>query len=110
MASIGGIIIREGRDDNKQMQKYQELLNREFFSTRYIKNICLYNLGIYNCVYCLLENLNLHHLFNRKDNTYETLTREILTSLIYTVRPNTTITVGTVKFLMFNVEYEFTTY
>lgn len=60
-------------------------------------------------MYYLLENLNLQHLFNRRDNTYETLTREFLSSLLYIIRPNTTSTVGMVKFRMFNVEYEFTT-
>lgn len=108
MAAIRGIIFREGRDDNKQMQKYQELLTREVFSTRYIKNNCLY-LGIYNCVYYLLESLNLQHLFNHRDNTYETLTKEFLSSLMYTIRPNIVSTVGTIKFHMFNMEYEFTT-
>lgn len=37
------------------------------------------------------------------------LTMEILSSLIYIISPNTTSTVGTIKFHMFNVEYAYTT-
>lgn len=101
----GGIIFREGMDGNRQRQKYQELLTWEVFSTRYIDDNCLYSLGIYDCVYYLLRNLGLQHLFNHRDNTYENLTRDFLSSLMYTIKPNTSSTVGTIKFRMFNMEY-----
>lgn len=59
---------------------------------------------------CLLfvRELKSPHLFNHRDNTYENLTREFLSSLMFSIRPNTVGTVGTIKFHMFNVEYEFT--
>lgn len=104
-----GIIFLKGRDGNRKRKKYQELLTREVFSTRYIDNNYLYSLAIYHCVYYLLENLSLLHMFNHRDNTYENLTREFMSSLMYVVRPNTTSTVGMVKFHVFNMEYEFTT-
>lgn len=91
------------------MQKYQELLTLEVFSTRYIENNYLYNLGIYIYVYYLLDNLSFQHLFNHRDNAYESLTREYFSFLMYSIRPSTASTVGIVKFCMFNMEYEFTT-
>ena len=51
----------------------------------------------------------MHDIFARREPTYERLTKEFLSSLIYTVSPNTASTIGTVKFRMFNVEYEYTT-
>lgn len=104
-----GIIFCEGKDGNRQRQRYQELLTQEVYSTRYIDDNCLYSLGIYHCVYYLLENLGLEHLFDHRENTYMNLTMEYLSSLIYNVSPNTTSTVCTVKFRMFNMEYAYIT-
>ena len=51
----------------------------------------------------------MHDIFTRKEPTFERLTREFLSSLIYLVHPDTASTVGTVKFRLFNVEYEYST-
>lgn len=57
----------------------------------------------------MLDNLGLHNIFERKEPTYERLTREFLSSLIYNISPNTASTTDTMQFRMFNVEYEYTT-
>lgn len=79
------------------------------FSTRYIDEDCLYNLGIYHSVRHMLDNLGLHNIFIRKEPTFEYLTQEFLSSLIYNIHPNTASTSGTIQFRMFNVEYQYTT-
>lgn len=70
----------------------------------------LYNLGIYYSVFYMLDNLGLHDIFIKKEPTFEYVTREFLSSLIYNVHPNTASTSGIVQFRMFNVEYQYTTY
>ena len=57
----------------------------------------------------MLDTLGLHDIFASKAPTYDRLTRQFLSSLIYTVYPDTASTIGTVCFRMFNVEYEYTT-
>lgn len=105
----GSIIFRQGRDDIKQRKKYEDLLSHDTFSTRYVDNACLQKLGIHNSVYYLVETLGLQNLFQRRDHTYMNLTREFLSSLIYYVNPNIESTADTLKFRMFNIEYEYTT-
>lgn len=66
-------------------------------------------LGIDKSVYYLVGTLGLQDLFEHRDHTYLNLTQEFLSSLIYFVSPNTVSIAGTIKFHMFNVEYEYTT-
>ena len=73
------------------------------FSTRYIDEDCLYNLGIFHSVCYMLDNLGLHDIFIKMEPTFEYL--EFLSFLIYNVHPKTAGTCGTVQFRMFNVEY-----
>lgn len=72
-------------------------------------NNCLYTLGIYHSVFHLLDLLGLHTIFVNREPTFERLTVEFLSSLIYIVSPNTASTVGIVKFRIFAVEYEYST-
>lgn len=78
------------------------------FSIRYIDEDCLYNLGIYQSVCYMLDNLGLHDVFIKKEPRFEYLTREFLSSLIYNVHPNTASTCVTIQFRMINVEYQYT--
>lgn len=64
---------------------------------------------MHHSVFHMLDNLGLYEIFANKEPTYDRLTREFLSSLIYTVHPGTASAVGTVCFRMFNVEYEYTT-
>lgn len=57
----------------------------------------------------MLDNLGFHDIFIRKEPTFEYLTREFLSSMIYNVHPNTARTSSTIQFRMFNVEYQYTT-
>lgn len=57
----------------------------------------------------MLDFLGLNTIFVNREPTFERLTVEFLSSLIYTVSPNTASTIGTVKFRMFTVDYEFST-
>lgn len=45
----------------------------------------------------------------QRDHTYEHLTREFFSSLIYNIGPNIASTAGTIKLYMFNEEYEYST-
>lgn len=56
----------------------------------------------------MLDNLGLHDIFERKELTYESLTREFLSSLICNISSNTASVVDTVQFRMFSIEYEYT--
>lgn len=47
-------------------------------------------------------------MLERKDATYELLTRKFLSSLDYRARPDSTSTIGTISFCIFNTDYEFT--
>lgn len=55
----------------------------------------------------MLGRLGLSHLLTRREPIYTELTRVFLSSFIYTMVPNSTSTVGTIKFCMFNHEYEY---
>lgn len=57
----------------------------------------------------MLDNLGLHDIFIKKEPTFEYLAWEFLISLIYILHHNTVSTCGTVRFTMFNVEYEYIT-
>lgn len=104
-----GIVFHQGTRGARKEKIYKKLHNQDIPSIRYVNNFCLYSLGIHQSVYYLLENLGLRNLFEQRDHTYPSLTREFLSSLIYNVRPNTASSIGTIKFCMFNVEYEYTT-
>ena len=104
-----GYILRQGKPGERQQRILERLQERDIVSTRYVDKDCLYALGLYHSVSDMLDTLGLHDIFARKEPTFERLTREFLSSLIYIVSPNTASTVGTVKFRMFNVEYEYTT-
>lgn len=105
----GHIIFRQGRNGTRKRKKCEDLLSQDIFSTRYVGNACLHRLGIYNNVYYLVWTLGLQDLFERRHRTYVNLTQEFLSSLIYSISPNTVSTAGTIKFRMFNVEYKYTT-
>ena len=106
---FNGFILRGGKPGDRQRKIIERLQNREILPTRYVDENCLYTLGIYHSIFHLLDNLGLHNFFSNKEPTYERLTIEFLSSLIYIVNPNTASTVGTVRFRMFAVEYEFST-
>lgn len=55
----------------------------------------------------MLDRLSLTHFYAHRDPTYVSLTLEFLSSLAYTIQSWTANTVGTIKFYMFNREYEF---
>lgn len=55
----------------------------------------------------MLGILGLSHFLTRREPTYTILTREFLSSFSYTIIPNSASTLGTVKFRMFNWEYEY---
>jgi hypothetical protein len=101
--------LRQGKPDERQNKILQILQTREILATRYVDEDCLYTLGTYHSVFHMLDNVGLHDIFASKSPTYDTLTREFLSSLIYIVHPGTASTVGTVYFRMFNVEYEYIT-
>lgn len=105
----GNIIFQQGTSGSRQKKKYEDLLECDIFSTRYVNNANLHKLGIYHSVYYLFESVSLLNFMERRDHTYEHLTREFLSSLIYNVSPNTASTPGTIEFHMFNVEYEYST-
>ena len=104
-----GFILREGKPGERQRKILERLQGRDIVSTRYVDEDCLYTLGIYHSIFHLLDIVGLHNIFARKEPTFERLTKEFLSSLIYTVSPNTASTVGTVKFRLFNAEYVYTT-
>lgn len=106
---FNGFLLRDGRPGERQRKIIQRLQSREILSTRYVDDNCLYALGIYHSVFNLLDFLGLHNIFINQEPTYERLTTEFLSSLIYTVSPNTASTVGTVIFRLFGIEYEFST-
>lgn len=103
------VTFRRGKPRDRQRRIFEELQTKEIFSTRYIDENCLYNLGFFHSVCCRLDNIGLHDIFIKKEPTFEYLNREFLSSLIYIVHPNTTSTCGTIRFRMLNVEYEYTT-
>lgn len=55
----------------------------------------------------MLDRLSLTHFYAHRDPTYVSLSLEFLSSLVYTTNSLTANTVGTAKFRMFNMEYEF---
>ena len=102
-------VLREGKPGDRQRKILEKLQGREIVSTRYVDEDCLYTLGLYHSFFHLDNILGLHDTFTRKEPTFERLTREFLSSLIYLVHPDTASTVSTVKFRQFNVEYEYST-
>lgn len=99
------ITFRRGKPGDKQRRIFEELETKGIFSTMYIDEDCLYNLGIYHNVCYMLDNLGLRDIFIKKEPTFEYLIREFLSSLIYNIHPSTASTCGTIQFRMFNVEY-----
>jgi hypothetical protein len=95
---FNGYILREGKPGDRQRRIIERLQNREILPTRYVDDNCPYTLGIYHSIFHLLDFLGLHTIFVNREPTFERLTVEFLSSLIYTVSPNTASTVGTVKF------------
>ena len=93
---FNGFILREGKPRDRQRKIIERLQNREILPTRYVDDNCLYTLGIYHSIFYLLDNLGLHSIFSNKEPTFERLTIEFLSSLIYIVNPNTASTIGTV--------------
>lgn len=56
----------------------------------------------------MLSTLNLNYFLSFKDTIYAQLTLEFLSSLIFSLAPNTNCSSGTVQFRLFNIEYAFT--
>lgn len=102
-------VLRKGKPGDRQRKILEKLQGREIVSTRYVDEDCLYTLGLYHSFFHLADILGLHDIFTRKEPTFERITQEFLSSLIYLVHPDTASTVGMVKFRMFNVEYEYST-
>ena len=100
-----GYILCEGKPGERQQKIVERLHWRDIISTRYVDEDYLYTIGLYHSIFHMLDILGLHDIFARKEPTFERLTREFLSSLIYIVNPNTASTVSTMKFQMFNVEY-----
>lgn len=105
----GRINFHDRKPEERQRQKLKALQTREIFATRYIDEDELNSLGIRHSVVYMLDNLNLHDIFVRREPTFERLTREFFSSLIYLISPHTASTIDTVKFRMFNFEYKYTT-
>ena len=92
-----GFLLRDGKPGSRQRKILEKLQTQEISPTRYIDTECLYTLGIYDSVFHMLDTLGLHDIFARREPTYERLTKEFLSSLIYIVCPNIASTIDTVK-------------
>lgn len=110
MAQMGEykIVFRNGESGELQEEMYTSLSARKIESTRYADEHCLYALGIQDSVNYMLDILNLNYFLSLKDPVYAQLTLEFLSSLIFSLTPNTNCSSGTVQFSLFNVEYTLT--
>lgn len=98
-----------GRDGQKQQNKFEALLNRDIITMGYANATYLHRLGLLDNVNWMINIVGLYHFYARKDATYDSLTREFLSSFIYTVQPDTASTSRTVQFKMFNKEFAYST-
>lgn len=69
---------------------------------RYVDDTCLHRLGVLGSVNWMFDRVCLSHFYARKDATYARLTREFISSLIYTIQPGSASTSEAVHFRMFN--------
>lgn len=104
---FNGVVFHEGRDGRKQEKHYEALLTWDIVPTRYADDSCLRSLRLYDSVYQMLDRLSLTNFYACRDPTYVSLTLDFLKSLVYTINSWTISPIDTVKFRMFNKEYEF---
>lgn len=102
-----GIVFGEGIEGEAQRTKYAKLFNCEVTPTRYVDEPVLHNLGLIGSVNWMLRNLGMSHLCTLPSRTYVRLNYEFLSSFSYQMLVGYQRTICTVKFRMFNRNYEF---
>lgn len=92
-------------DDGAQRRRYKKLFCREILPTRYVDDLCLRTLGLYENVYFMLDKVSLCRFSLLRHKTYKRLMLDFLSSYEYSTWPCTRHSISTVIFCMFNLEY-----
>lgn len=98
------ITFKEGTD---QQQRYTILYLHKITLTRYTNDSCLRALGIFDIIYLMLDRIWWTHFINPCHPTNVRLTLEFLSSFSYVTHPVSHDSIGIVKFMLFNRDYEF---
>lgn len=100
-------IFGEGEDGERKRSRYVNLFNHSVIPTRYADESCLRSLSLLSSVHWMLNKLELTNFYALSDPAHVKLTLEYLSFFSYYTSMVSRNTIGTMKFRMFNEEYEF---
>ncbi|KAI5413961.1 hypothetical protein KIW84_058203 [Lathyrus oleraceus] len=101
-----GVAFAEENDGENQRSRYHKLFKRDILAMRYPDDASLHDLGLFDNVHWMLNNLGMSHLFSLTTHTYIRLTYEFLSSFRYTAPIGGSCTTGTAHFRMFSRNYD----
>lgn len=91
--------------DRTKKHRYKTLVARRLMNTRYLDNIILNTLGIFDDVYWMFAKVGWTQFVKMKYPTYERITLEILSSIEVYVLYGQGCTEGELTFRLFNEEH-----
>ncbi|KAI5406548.1 hypothetical protein KIW84_053039 [Lathyrus oleraceus] len=102
-----GITFVEGVVGENQRSSYHKLFKRNLLAIRYPDNATLRDLGIFDSVNWMLNNLDMSYFCSLTSPTYIRITYEFLSSFRYVTPVGGSRTIYTIYFRMFNRDYTF---